>query len=168
MLVVVLLWIIYYAMGSFWSFQWRENSIKAERLANSIADVIHDGLMNITIWKVESGITLTGAKIRLAIGTGDSLTGMVRYQYGSNNLFQSISLLDEDSHYQVDRISWNGWVITPTGTTDKLDIILGQNERTFSGADVENSATEIKIRVRYMEKTKTVTFDRRTGRVEVN
>jgi len=111
-------------------------------------------------------VTLTGARIRF-VATSDSLSGTVRYQYG-NTPSQAISLFDEDSHYQVDRISWNGGILTQTGTTDKLDIILGQNERSFSGVDAENSATEVQIRVRYMEKTKTVTFDRRTGRIEVN
>ena len=167
MLVIVLLGIIFYSMTSFWSPQWKENSIKVERLANNISDVLHMGLMNIAIWKVENGVTLTGARIRVAIGTWDSLTGMVRYQYG-NNPFQAITLFDEDSHYQVERIWWNGWVLTPTGTTDKLDINLAQTERTFSWVNMDNTATEVNIRVRYMEKIKTVTFDRRTGRIEIN
>ena len=168
MLVIVLLGIIFYSMTSFWSPQWKENSIKVERLANNISDVLHMGLINITIWKVENGVTLTGARIRVAIGTWDSLTGMVRYQYG-NNPFQAITLFDEDSHYQVERILWDGWVLTLTGVTEKLDITLSQTGNFFFGdTNMDNSATEVNIRVRYMDKTKTLTFDRRTGRIEIN
>jgi prepilin-type N-terminal cleavage/methylation domain-containing protein len=168
MLVIVLLGVIFYSMASFWSPQWKENSIKVERLANNISDILHTGLINITIWKVENGVTLTGARIRVAIGTWDSLTGIVRYQYG-NTPFQSISLFDEDSHYQVERIGWNGWVLVPTGVTERLDITLSQTGNFFLGdINMDNSATEVDIRVRYMDKTKTVTFDRRTGRIEIN
>jgi len=151
MLVIVILGIISYAMSSFGAFQWTENSMKAGKLANNISNILHTGLINITIWKVESGITLTGAKIHITVGTGDSLTWVIRYQYWTNP-FQAVSLFDEDSHYQVDRIWWNGWVVILTGTTDKLDINLSQNERTFSGTNMDNTATEVNIRVRYMEK----------------
>ncbi len=167
MLVIVLLGVIFYSMASFWSPQWKENSIKVERLANHISDILHTGLINITIWKVEDGVTLTGAKIRIAIGTWDSLTGVVRYQYG-NTPFQSIALLDEDSNYQVERIRWNGWVLISTWITDEIEIHLSQTGNLFFGDDMDNSATEVDIRVRYMDKTKTITFDRRTGRIEVN
>lgn len=169
MLTIVLLSIIFIAISSFWGISARDSKIRAERLAQQVAWVIHDGLLNITIGKSEWWVVLTGATIRIESATWSISTGVVRYQYGDGQPFKSISLLNEDPNYKIEKIFWYGGVSGASGVTDSVRILM--DTMSWSFADISDinaqGATEIRVRVRYMDYTKLVIFDRRTGRIEI-
>ncbi len=169
MLTIVLLSIIFMAISSFWGISSRESKVRAERLADQVSRVIHDGLLNITIGKSEGWVVLTGAVIRIESATWSVSTWVVRYQYGDWQPFKSISLLSEDPNYKIEKIFWYGWVNGASGTTDSVKILMDTMSGSFADITDPNSqwATEIRVRVRYMDYTKLVIFDRRTGRIEI-
>ena len=76
---------------------------------------------------------------------------------------------DNDTKYEIRSIKgYNG---TLSGTTSTLTIQMDKNGTVFTGTTNPaffSTATTLEIQVRYIDRTKKVIYDKRTGRIEIN
>ncbi len=168
MVVIAILGFLYYTFARF-SYSPQEDLTKAERLANKISSVLHDGLLQTTIGRMDANNNaVTGAVLHFwgsGCLTASGWSGITwEYTpYLSGQLRQPF--FDGDSNYVLDTIAWTGWTTPWSG--DCIDIILDRSSISFSGiADTSNTIVTFTTKYRNMKKK--VRFDRRTGRVEIN
>ncbi len=163
-IVISILTYIFYAFTKF-SFRPQENLGKAERLANRVASVLHEWLMNVAIGRMDgSQNPTTQANIIVSTSTWISWT------YTSHLTGSFVSpFYDLDPLYEIRDITWTGGRApgAVTGTSAYLSIYIDNDRVSFSGI-ANDTATIVTIRTRYIDMNKKVVFDRRTGRIEVN
>jgi Tfp pilus assembly protein FimT len=146
----------------------QQHLARAERLANKIADTLHDALSFIQIGRMDNSIppqAVTGALLTFVTGTG----GRIQSYYNDTlNTTSQAPYYDSDTNYTIESIAWTGGLVTPTGTASLIQILISPNVITFSGAGIDTTAPIVTFTSRYMTRAKKVIFDRRTGRIEVN
>ncbi|MBP9779818.1 prepilin-type N-terminal cleavage/methylation domain-containing protein [Candidatus Gracilibacteria bacterium] len=165
MIVISIIMYIFYQFSRI-SFLPREDVAKAERLANKVASVLHEGLMNVSIGRMDATKqAVTGATISFSTSTGiywkytTVMTGSFAPPY-----------YDADLKYEIRDITWTGGRSpgAVSGTSTGFTIIIDNNRSIFTGTTLNATATVVTIRTRYRNMNKKVVFDRRTGRIEVN
>lgn len=164
-IVISILAFIFYQFSKT-SFRPQENLTKAERLANKVASVLHEGLINVTIGRMDMTQNATTQGI-IGIST---TTGMI-WRYTSV-LTGSITppFYDSDPLYEIRDITWTGGRASAgavSGTSAYISVIVDADSVSFSGI-ANPTATMVTVRTRYVNMNKKVLFDRRTGRIEVN
>lgn len=147
------------------SFRPQENITKAERLANKIASVIHEWLINVEIGRMDKNSNPTTQAI-ISVSTST----WVSWNYTPLLTWSFVPpFFDSDPVYEIRDITWTGWRLPGaiSWTTPYLSIIIDRNRVIFSWA-LNDTAPIVTIRTRYSTMNKKVVFDRRTGRIEVN
>ncbi len=171
MLVIAILGLLFVVFSRI-SFQPQENLTKAERLANKISSVLHGGLLQITIGKMDGNnppSAVTGAIFTLGTSACPlaSWGSWITWYYTSTSSGKLLPpYFDTDIKYAIDNIKWSWWVASWTG--DCIQINMTRDAMSFTGAWVDTTSTIMTVTTRYLGMKKKVTFDRRTGRVEVN
>jgi prepilin-type N-terminal cleavage/methylation domain-containing protein len=164
MIVISILAMLFYSLSKF-TFNPQENIVKAERLANKIAAVIHEWLINVKIWRMDMARNpVTQAIISFSTSTGMSW----RYTSILSGSFAP-PFYDGDIRYEIRDITWTGWRSpwAVSGTSAYISFIMTGDRVSFSGI-TNDTATIVTIRSRYGNMNKKIIFDRRTGRIEVN
>jgi hypothetical protein len=67
---------------------------------------------------------------------------------------------DNDTLYQI--FSIRGCNGTNSGTTSQVEIHIDRGSTTFSGTGLPAGANTLEVRVRYLDSSRKVVFDRRT------
>jgi hypothetical protein len=165
MVVISIIIFLYYQFSKI-SFLPQENLWKAERLANKVASILHEWLINVAIGRMDKDKRpTTRAIIHISTSTG------ISWEYTPSLTWSIVPpFYDGDVAYKIHDITWTGWRASSgptTGTAANLAIIIDGDRVTFSWITNE-TATIVTIRSRYINKNKKVVFDRRTGRIEVN
>lgn len=175
MVVIAIVWFLFVVFSRF-SYQPQEHLARAERLANKISSVLHDGLLQITIGRMAPdpanpslALAVTGAIVTIWTNNCTNLWGSGITWYYTPTLSWQIHppIFDEDYGYEIESISatWG----TTTGTGDCLAINIARDAISFSGTEnLHASNTIVTITTKYLTMRKKVLFDRRTGRIEVN
>jgi hypothetical protein len=144
------------------SFRANENLTKAERLADKLSQILHDGLLGITVGRMDQTKKPVDHEI-ISISTstgiswnfvGTTLSGVFAPPY-----------YDNDTSYQIESISWSGGTTPGSGSSIMIDI--QRDQITFSGT-TDTTNTLLTVQMRYLDRRKKVIFDRRTGRIEIN
>lgn len=168
MVVIAILAFLYYTFARF-SYRPQENLTRAERLANKVSSVLHDGLLQITIGRMDgNNNAVTGATLHFGNSGCLAASGWSGITWSYT---QSLSgqlrppFFDGDQNYAIDTIAWTGWTTPWSGNC--IDVILSRNAMSFSGIS-DLTSTIVTITTKYQTMKKKVLFDRRTGRVEVN
>ena len=165
MVVISIIIFIFYQFSKI-SFLPQENIAKAERLANKVASVLHEWLMNVSIGRMDANKTPTlQAIINISTST------WISWKYTSALSWSfARPFYDGDLKYEIRDITWTGgrapWNIT--GTSAYLSVIIDKDRSIFTWTTLNDTATIVTIRTRYLNMNKKVVFDRRTGRIEVN
>lgn len=168
MVVIAILAFLYSTFLRF-SYQPQGNLTRAERLANKISSVLHDGLLQTTIGRMDNtGSAVTGATLHFwnsscSTASGGQWITWSYTQYLSGKLLPPF--FDQDNDYVLDTISWT-WGTTPS-SGNCIDIVITRDTMSFSGIP-DTSNTIVTFTARYLTMRKKVLFDRRTGRIEVN
>ncbi len=164
MVVISILIFLFYQFSKI-SFLPQENLWKAERLANKVASILHEWLINVAIGRMDKDRNPTSqAIIHVSTSTG------ISWEYTPMLSWSIVPpFYDGDVAYKIHDITWTGWRAPGalTGTSANLIITIDWDRVTFSWI-TNDTATIVTIRSRYINKNKKVVFDRRTGRIEVN
>ncbi len=168
MVVIAIIGFLFGVMSQI-SFRPQENLTKAERLANKVQSVLHNSAVNVMMGRMDkNNIAVTGATLSLTASWGGTqglwwiytpnMTGALRAPF-----------FDNDAKYEIRSIKW--YSATTSGTTLNIIIQMDKNGTTFTGTSNNAffaTATTLEIQLRYVDRTKKVIYDTRTGRIEIN
>jgi hypothetical protein len=117
----------------------------------------------------QNKLAVTGATLTLTASWGGT-QGMTWVYTPSMSGSMRVPFFDNDTKYEIRSIKWYA---TPTlsGTTSQITIQIDKNGTTFTGTSNNAffaTANTLEIQLRYVDRTKKVIYDKRTGRIEIN
>ncbi len=169
MVVIAIIAFLFWVMSQI-SFRSGENLAKAERLANKIQWVLHNSAVNVMMGRMDqTKLAVTGATLTLTASGGGTQWMTWVYTPSMTGSVQA-PFFDNDTKYEIRSIKW--YDATSSGTTSTLTIQMDKNGTTFTGtswwATFPSNSNILEIQVRYVDRTKKVIYDKRTGRIEIN
>jgi prepilin-type N-terminal cleavage/methylation domain-containing protein len=169
MVVIAIIGFLFWVMSQI-SFRSQESITKAERLANKVQSILHDSAVNVMMGRMDkNNIAVTGATLSLTASWGVT-QGMTWLYTPSLSGSIRVPFFDNDTKYEIRSIKgYNGAL---SGTTSNLTIQMDKNGTNFTGTSVWATfpigSNILEIQVRYIDRTKKVIYDKRTGRIEIN
>lgn len=168
MVVIAIIGFLFWVMSQI-SFRPQENLTKAERLANKVQSILHISAVNVMMGRMDrNNVAVTGATLNLTASWGGT-QGMSWIYTPNMTGSMQVPFFDNDTKYEIRSIKW--YNATTSGTTLNLQIQMDKNGTTFTGTSNNaffSTANTLEIQLRYIDRTKKVIYDRRTGRIEIN
>lgn len=158
-----------FAMMSQIDFRPQQNLTNAERIANKIQSIFHTSNVSVMMGRMDqNSVAATGATIELFASWAWHRVDWVLTDTLSGT-FQA-PFFDGDTKYEIQTIKGCEGGTTNSGYTNSVIVDISRDGTVFTGTTDQPlfaQANILEIQVRYINMSKKIIFDRRTGRIEI-
>ncbi len=151
------------------SFDWRPQTDieKADRMQVVLSSTLRSEIQNVSIGKMPKRDGKTATLTTLTIGTG----GVITSYSGTTGEIWSGSFLypffDGDAKYILNRVTWT-WSTSTGGYVGTGQVLIRTSGISFSWtniSDANQGYNILEIQAKYNQAYRTVSLDRRTGKI---